>query len=297
MSTAVLFGAGASAGSDTHGTPPLGNDLFDELSNFDPKGWGAIDKNLSAEFCEDFEQAFAKVDELDISQLQRKMAAFFFEFKPTRMNLYHQLARRIAASSVWDGVLCTLNYDRLLELSLEAANLSLIMGGPPKSANKIELCFPHGCCNLFNVSVHGDAGSVTFGQNVQTTGDVRAIDDPIEHRNRIHSDAFPPVMSYFEPQKHTTSGADFINCQRRRWAEVSVSASKIIILGVGVRSHDSHIWDPIAKSPAQVIYCGGQKGADEFCSWASDVRSEADDKILKGFFCDEYENLCKELGI
>ena len=39
----IIFGAGASYGSDTGGLiPPLGAQLFDELARYNPNGWGSI---------------------------------------------------------------------------------------------------------------------------------------------------------------------------------------------------------------------------------------------------------------
>ena len=51
----IVFGAGASYGSDINSTPPLGSSLFNELQKFNPKCWGAIDGNIADIFVEDFE--------------------------------------------------------------------------------------------------------------------------------------------------------------------------------------------------------------------------------------------------
>jgi len=57
----ILFGAGASYGSDNIGTPPLVNNLFNELTKFNPQGWGRLSNNYSFDFQNDFEQGMIKI--------------------------------------------------------------------------------------------------------------------------------------------------------------------------------------------------------------------------------------------
>ena len=57
MSKLFLLGAGASFGSDSHYTPPLGAGLFDSLRRFNPDGWGTVAGSLADSFRADFESA------------------------------------------------------------------------------------------------------------------------------------------------------------------------------------------------------------------------------------------------
>lgn len=59
----ILFGAGASYGSDSANTPPLGSDLFSELSRFNLPGWGALPGGLVKVFKADFEKGMVQVAE------------------------------------------------------------------------------------------------------------------------------------------------------------------------------------------------------------------------------------------
>jgi hypothetical protein len=52
----MLFGAGASYGSDTQGTPPLGSGLFDALQIFSRETWGQVSAGEAEVFTRDFEQ-------------------------------------------------------------------------------------------------------------------------------------------------------------------------------------------------------------------------------------------------
>ncbi len=296
--TVFLFGAGASYGSDTLGTPPLGPGLFDELQRFNPDGWGTIAGKIATEFRSDFEEAMKLIASHALAPLQRAMAAYFFQFTPRTSNLYFELANRITGAEGWLGAACTLNYERLLELSLFRNGIQPFSGDPPADSIGLELCLPHGCCHIFCDSVKGVAGEVTFdGFSIQTDGPVTVVGDRGEHRTRILQDSFPPVMSFFEPNKRTTTGRSFIETQRARWRELAANADVVLIIGVRVRPHDDHIWDPIADAEARLVYCGGPTGASEYRSWAAATRLGRSDRVLEGYFREEFDVICEEAGL
>ncbi len=292
-----LLGAGASFGSDTVGTPPLGDRLFDELRRFDSPGWGAVSAGTAAALRADFEQGLLQIDPYRLPRLQRSMAAYFFEFQPQPSSLYRRLARRIAQGS-WSGAFCTLNYDRLLELSLVAENVARFVGKrrATSSEGSVELCFPHGCCHLFSGGTRAPAQSVSFhGLGVHVEGNrVAPIDDPVLFQKRICTDAMPPIMCYFELQKRTSSNQRFLDEQRRRWEDLALSAEVIVAIGVRLRRHDEHLWNPMSDSPARIVYCGGCAGAQEFTSWSEQNRPGRGDLVLKGYFQNEFNAICSE---
>ena len=167
-----------------------------------------------------------------------------------------------------------------------------------KSGLEVELCLPHGCCHLFCESVKGIAGQVSFrGEAVKTSGDIRAISDAQEFQQRITEDAFPPVMSYFEPSKATTSGANLIESQRKRYAELVAKSSLMVIVGLRVRKHDKHVWDPLAETSAKIVYCSGPKAANEFRTWVNESRNSKIDIVLSKYFSDAFEELCSYLDL
>jgi len=296
----IIFGAGASFGSDSSGTPPLGIDLFDALYKFNPDGWGKIDDKFSKTFHEDFEEGVLSYSERyphSLPPLQRAMAAFFFNFEPGPKNLYIELADKIKQIE-WKGALVSLNYERLLELSLISSGIRPIIGKKAEIDNEIELCLPHGCCHLFCESVRATAREVSFsGQNVSTSGKIKVIDSTNDFNARISNDAFPPVMSYFDHAKRTTSGANFIEGQRKRYSELVIGASKIGIVGLKVRPHDTHIWNFLSKTDAKIIYCSGNSSGKEFKNWADETRSKKENIILHKYFSDAIDNLCNLLEI
>lgn len=297
MANLLVFGAGASFGSDSVGVPPLGDGLFEALRSFDPKAWGALPSELARKFDGDFERGMQLVsDQYSEARgpLQRAMAAYFFRFEPQPSSLYVALARRIKQNG-WRGAIVTLNYERLLELSLLSTGLRPRVGNAPGGPSELELCLPHGCCHLFCRHVR-TSGKVLFRGNMSTGGRVEVIADRAAFDSRIRGDAFPPVMSYFEPSKSTTSGADFIHRQRARFAELVSAAERIVIVGLRPQPRDRHIWLPFAQTSAELIYCGGRRGASEFAAWARSVE-RTHDRTAPGHFAKAFEELCCEAGL
>lgn len=298
---AILFGAGASFGSDSSGTPPLGDTLFNALQSFDPNGWGTLSIDLKELFHDDFERGMHRLSELkphNMPPLQRKMASYFFNFIPKPSNLYIALTSRIKQTNPkLNGSLASLNYDRLLEMSCIHVGLHSILQREINREDEIDLCLPHGCCNLFCKSVRGSAkGVVMSGTDILTRGPVTRINNPNSFNERILNDAFPPVMSYFEPLKRTLSGINFIEAQRKKWSVITSQATVIALIGIKVRPNEEHIWNPLSKTKARLVYCSGSKVAYEFESWADRVRPEGDLFIHK-YFSESIDQICSEIGI
>jgi hypothetical protein len=296
MKNIILFGAGASFGSDTSDVPPLATTLLEKMANFNPPGWGALSDEYKLSFNKDFEQGMIKVANErphDLPILQRAMAAFFFNFQPKNTNLYYRFAQELKRSPK-EVSLATLNYERLLEISFIAAGHNLMIGIP--NPNEIELILPHGCCHLFCESVRGIASAVSFaGMDVQVNGEIKIISNPQYFNQRINNDAFPPVMSYFEPRKRATAGQIFLEEQRARYNQLIQNAETITVIGVKIREHDAHIWDPIKNTNAKFVYCSGSSELDEFNEWTSKTRGDKKNVFIDGFWSNNFYEVINEL--
>lgn len=297
----ALFGAGASYGSDVaSNTPPLGPRLFQALKEFNPPGWGTISGELAALFNHDFEHGMQQLSQsspYSLPPLQRAMAAFFFRYAPGQNNLYIKLAQRVRQNH-WGGSVATLNYERLCELSISSVGLRPVVGQQTQPGISVEMCFPHGCCHLFCESARGLARNVSFaGSNVQTSGPIVVISDSRQFSQRIQTDAFPPVMSYYEPYKTTSSGANFILAQRERWRILVQQANEIAVIGLTVRPVDAHIWGPLAEFNGSILYCAGPKAALSYQDWQRANRQGSKDTILQGYFGPEFDRVCAFLGM
>ena len=335
MGTAIiLFGAGASYGSDERGTPPLGSALFNKLAAFGDGAWGLVSGSEADAFRTDFEQGmrtYAESHATDgtVDLLQRAMAAYFFTFQPRATSLYVKFARWILQTGL-NGAVVSLNYERMLELSLRGVGLNVITGEP--SSNSIELCLPHGCCHLFcNIRTdHGSGirpsvnlvsqgpvilksgkrpdgtdvtitlrtqqgGPIFFGPDVRLDSEeTRIIDEPDQHAKELRESAVPPVMCYFQPDKKTRSGVSFIENQRQRFVDLVRLASSVAIVGVKVRAHDRHLWDPLARTSARLVYCAGEAGASEFEAWAK-THGRSGDLAIPAFWDHGFDEICEAL--
>ena len=288
--TLVLLGAGASYGSHTDKSilPPLATTLYDVLVYKYKELQNDNIKSLQKVFQEDFEKGLLSLNEKYphfLSVFQRCMAHYFFQFGSTipikKDNLYYKLACELKNKSNKFS-LVTLNYERIVELCFSAAGINLYCNQQIKE-EQVEICFPHGCCHLFCEGIKASSNGVSFsGMNISTNSSVIALNKSEDFENRIRSDAMPPVMSYFEPSKMTTSGTNFITSQRERFKNLVSEAKKIIIIGIKIRLSDKHIWNPLSKSKAKLFYCSGSNEKENFENWTS-AHSRKNDQFLDGY--------------
>ena len=300
----IIFGAGASfgAGSAFFGwhyspiakVPPLGNNLFLDLCLFAPTTWGIIPSNFADIFKSDFETGMATIAQssFSITDLQRALALYFFNFHIGTENLYSKLAALIK-NSAWSGALATLNYETLLLQAINSNGLQPISGTNATNHHQIEVCFPHGCCHIFCDSIQ--ARGVDFKIGLSTSGVISVQGDPKTYLNKLNSSSIPPVMSYYEPNKRTLAGINFIEQQRARLMQLIANAQHIAIIGVRFNEYDHHIWKPLADTNAQLIYCSG-KGEENiklFEKWNRDSRSNKSTIILRDFFREAFNAITK----
>lgn len=284
----LLFGAGASYGSDLCGTPPLTLNLFNELKAFHPNIWNQIPIELENIFISDFETGMSNLSDNNptlLPILQRSMASYFFKFEPKEENLYRKLAKKIK-STRWKGIVVTINYDRLLTKALVDEGLTIKINNS-NFDNSINLILPHGCCNLFNENVKGLPKNIKMnGLRVKTNlvGISPVLkNNPKDFYSAIKTNAFPPIMSYIESGKSTMSGVDFITEQRRLYEKEVLNSDLVCIVGVKINPRDKHIWLPLQNTSAELVYCSG-KDWKEFENWSKKFRRYNTLTIFKGYF-------------
>lgn len=71
----------------------------------------------------------------------------------------------------------------------------------------------------------------------------------------------------------------------------------VAIVGVKVRPHDRHLWDAIAATSAEVIYCAGKAAGQEFATWASHNRPGRVSRVLSTYFSEGFDELCASIGL
>ncbi len=290
----IFFGAGASHGSkdDVKCTPPVGEGLFEELKSYDKNGWGLIPEEFAQNLRRDFENGMIMYTEKNsggLIDLHKSMACYFYQFIPTPKSLYYKLAKKILDAK-WNGCLASINYERILELSLAYVDLQPTIIFPSKKKKlripQIEVLLPHGCCKIFidEKNVYVKPNQYMDGLKVKIDGPIVVAEDDSDFNYKINNNKIPPVMCYYEPFKRGTSGETFINDQRKRFEEKVLKAEVVCIIGVRVNCNDNHIWGPLARTEGKLLYCSGEKSGKEFKEWKRYNRKSKNDKIIYKYF-------------
>ncbi|MCP9831872.1 hypothetical protein KBZ14_06065 [Synechococcus sp. HJ21-Hayes] len=265
----ILFGAGASFGSELEGrVPPLGEQLFDELAKFAPDTWGSLLPPWPERFRDNFEAAMSSflIKGDFAAPYQWDMADFFYgEFQVTPTSAYVDLIRGLQ-QHIKGIAFATLNYETLL---FQARDFSGV------DEKHFSLCLPHGNAALFCDNVSGNRG-VTYSGHVATSGRVRYFHDRREFIREKASNVFPPVMSYYEPSKFTVSGANYIERERAKFKALVEKADRVSVIGARVHAPDRHIWEPLATARGTILYVSGVKGAKCFREWAASEKRMGD---------------------
>jgi len=300
----AVFGAGASHGSDDpSGVPPLASDLLHELARVSPEWRSLRLGSWGDRFRLDFEQAmtdYAKLGGYSLPRLQRDMARFFFTYRPGSRNLYLRLGTMVAETQEWNGAFATLNYERLLPISLWQAGVGFSTPGLGRTAGRtgreVELCLPHGSCCLFLKSIRVRPG-VSYVADVKFDDQVVAACDEATFRDNVERNAVTPVMCYFDRHKQTSAGPTFIQVQRQRYADLVREARAIAVVGLKVRRVDKHIWEPLAQTKADIVYCAGESAGKAFTKWAKENRPAGNSTVLDGYFEEHFDDIGLALGL
>ncbi len=269
MTRIVLLGAGASFGSEdvSPSVPPLGDKLFDALVS--RKGVAAsLPEELNAKFRKNFEvgmAAFYEYSNGDVMRFQRELAHYMAEFEPGSGNAYIRLVREL---DIERCILCTLNYDMLIELS--ALHLGIKpdykVTPTPRSLRLLKL---HGSCNFWPDMPGFTIINSTFRGGGR--GDIGAPVWPLTREETIRKcnteDSLAPAIAMYAEGKPVRVCPDYVQKQQRMWAQAVATATKICIAGARIHPPDTHIWEPISATKADVFYFGLRSDRKSFDEW------------------------------
>jgi hypothetical protein len=274
MSRIVLFGAGASYGSGEvlPRVPPLGPDLFEALSRLYPN-WRSIPTNLANLFESNFEVGMAEIIEkhgFAIAPLMQEMAIFFsiFNLPNANENRYERLLGSTdkVSSVCWS----TLNYECLLELAGVKSSLKIGYFTDPKSSDNENLPVwkLHGSCNFKITGMNATRG-VQFNLGAVFNGGIEPIElfDVMSHYSG--NTALYPAMALFAAGKPIAMSPSPIHSAQEKWAEMVMSAERIMLIGVNPNMDDRHIWESLTNTDATIGYIGSQTA---FETWITDHR-------------------------
>lgn len=280
MKHAFLFGAGASFGSGDciPERPPLGNQLFDKL---EPtlRVAGEIDEDVKKLFRKNFE---AGMDELlkrkswVLQSFQQDLARYIAQFEPGAKNHYRQLEQIMRAKRI-GCLLSTLNYDILLERSLELAGIPYNhLISPPPPGHSFAVYKLHGSCNivpnpstqfrglLLDVRAHEAPPGTTVGG--VAGDDVKSLSRTDLYQWLDEEDTLVPCLAMYHASKLIRDHARPFNVLQEQWAQAFHGSEALFIIGVRLVLHDTHIWDPISRYKGKIYWIS--RDATDALAWA-----------------------------
>lgn len=270
---AVLFGAGASFGytDSSWPRPPLGRDLFGELSKSPlcPAWQTSEIRKLFSRHNDDFEAAMAEITEAGLTpqlyELTYEMCHYLVQFRlpnAAKPNLYAAVINTLLARSrISDTLLCSLNYECLLEETL--------CGCLEVAGHAVPARYLKGICQLTHpleaptiLKLHGSANFFPFGgfTNVTTLGsntpylgptEVHGISDQL--REHYAEGLKWPFICYYASDKrpHIQEELKYLPVV---WSEWVAQADAVIVIGAMPTPGDGHIWLPVIRSSARVYF-------------------------------------------
>lgn len=271
MVSLVLMGAGASYGSldVVPHPPPLGNGeagLFARLEEHSAFARN-IPEDIRQEFRGNFERGMALYYEYmngNINAFQRNLATYLAQFTPGASNAYRTLIERLGIRRV---VYSTLNYDLLFELSAASLGFDTQYGAEPVH-RKVRLLKPHGSCNFWPCLPANMFRNCNFyGGRADISARVLPLNQEQTMRRCVEDDSLSPAIAMYAEGKAVKICPDFVEAQQKQWTVTAANARHIFVSGVRVHRADGHIWDVLAKSPANVTYFGLKWDSEEFRGW------------------------------
>lgn len=263
---AVLVGAGASygAGLVAPEPPPLGDALYGWLRKGFPDTWGSVAGELDVHFRGNFEAGMHDAWTNHSAQTQAlliDMGRAFARFQPPAdgSDHYSTLIRGVLATRLLSRcVIASINYDCILELAASRLGVPVGYASTGRPANGLVVIKPHGSCNLLPPrGLHVTSSSfVSVGAYYEGPLEPRSLDE-LENLYAVEDYSFPPAMSLYAPGKHTPVAPSWVERSRREWRRVGLAANAVAVIGVRPIWDDSHVWEPVIESHADIWYIGG----------------------------------------
>ncbi len=284
----ILFGAGASFGCERASPycPPRGAELFDDLQKQYPDAWGKLPKSWRMKFVPNFEPGMKELWDSgshDVSALMRCMADYFARFRPLPGSAYHRLLEHLNSLGTLRGTyFSTLNYDCLLEYAGRQFRHNIQYFSPdPTNGVGLTVWKIHGSCNFLPASVSGSASGVTYAaSHVKWDGKIRIV-DASQVAPFVAKSAFYPAMAVFMEGKPVHSHQSRIKELQSSWADAVLRADAVGIIGVRPNEADTHIWQPLAKTDAELVVIGNRK---EYQAWAKARRTGKSTSVVGNKF-------------
>jgi hypothetical protein len=275
MSSVFLFGAGASYGSGNcyPEPPPLGNGVNGLFKKLQEKGGVAasLPSALAELFIKNFEEGMAEfysTREPQLIPFLKEMSLYFLSFEPLEGNLYKELIQAIALTK-HQVVFATTNYDLLIEYAIGLLGYMGIYHGLPVPKNIISVLKIHGSCNFLPNTQGAKFTNASFNNcGVYIDAPIKIAQPHEVIKFCQQEDSQAPVIAMYAKGKPIKFCPKAVLQQQKFWQESVFKAKKVFVVGLSVNSEDTHIWQVLASSKAQLLYFGfSKKDEEDFDEW------------------------------
>jgi hypothetical protein len=293
----ILFGAGASNGAGgMFRPPPLGNQLFEDLSTEFPDTWGKLPKELSHFFEQHFEdgmdELLRQVGTIDnLRNLLIDMTLFFGKFRIDNHfeNLYwHLIGIYKDAIESNQIVLATINYDCLIEIAALQFNPTTTYWGENKGIKLLKI---HGSSNFFKSGIQIAGGNFIMRDKI--LGPIFVV-DPFLIEVEMKKVNFPSAMSLYTKKKDILVGPEqIIEIQAEFQKDIGV-ADLVIVVGIRPNPSDEHIWSHLRDTNAKIVLIGNESECKE---WLQNNRDKKGGIWLSDRFSKAFSGICHEIDV
>ena len=312
--------------------PPVGTNLLESLAHFDHV-WQNIRQQVHEDGTD--ETNFELImDQLARGRYDNALgrnwrnaayatvARYFSRFQDIEGSVYDKLCAYLVGKQ-WTGTVFTLNYETLF---LQAANRNDLSFQNPRiqthpgrnthdpymsqrnqdSQGNRYLHYPHGASNLFEPGLYGSSALPGIQVNYaalleQSRNSEHAIEVNQAAAQRLSQ--VPRLMASYDTEKTKPFPTQFLKAEQKAFEnhlEERTDDDVVIILGCRApqgNAFDEHIWEPLRRTTAKLVYCSGRNQAAAFNRWQTSLRPNMDD-VAHPFAIQQYmyEILRAELG-
>jgi hypothetical protein len=292
----LLFGAGASTGSGgTNKITPLGRNIFSCLCKEFPNTWGnKIKGELKKKFVENFEAGMdslyktPKELHFEVAPLLVELSIFFSKFNIiAQNNLYVKLFRKFElALRNRDIIISTLNYECLVEYALHICQIDVDYCGNYLGSRLFKL---HGSCNFIPQNFTGGGPGLSFDIGSGTINTPIKIVKPENVEAEFANIPIPAAMSLYTHEKRNIISPDIIKKIIKDFEVYTREVQNIIVIGIKPTPEiDTHIWNPLQSTKANVVLVGNEESCKDWISKYKKGRSD----YVGSRFKDCFDQIC-----
>lgn len=282
----MLFGAGASYGSEPDpsiNTPPLGVNLFSRLAALG--GFTSrIPEEIAMVFKRDFEEGMALFNEkmsVNLQEFHRELSLYLASFCPSPDSRYIRFLQKFGNRNI---IVSSLNYDMMLEEAASHIGLR-VQYGLERNYGSLRILKPHGSLNFWpDIPFENFRNIKISGPNsIAISAPVRPLDRQSSILRCQEDDSFSPAISMYAKGKRVPVCPEFVSQQQAMFEQACRRASRILLVGVRVMPEDQHVWRPLEKSAAEIVYFGSNQDEVELREWSSACKRK-NLAFVNGFF-------------